>query len=102
VAAEAQTDRSEQELAERQTDADQRRDRWAAASAAWREDWRAWPPDGDALGIDWTALHAVLLEGPAEADELARTTEVALATLGPHREGSRSRASRRSIRLRSR
>jgi uncharacterized protein (TIGR02680 family) len=89
-AAEERADRSEQELAARQAEADGGRERWEAASGAWRDEVRAWPADAAELGIDWGSLHAVLLEGPADAEELELVVRAATALLAPHREAARA------------
>lgn len=87
-AAEERADRSEQELAARQAEADGGRERWEAASGVWRDEVRGWPAD-TVVGIDWGSLHAVLLEGPADAEELELASRSATALLAPHRQAAR-------------
>jgi uncharacterized protein (TIGR02680 family) len=86
--AEERADRSEQELAARQAEADGGRERWEEASGAWRDEVRGWPAEA-VVGIDWGSLHAVLLEGPADAEELELAARSATALLAPHRQAAR-------------
>ena len=89
VAAEERADHSEQDLADRQAEADRGRGAWEVASQARRADVRAWPPDAAELSVDWTPLHAILLDGPAGTEELDLAVRTATTLLAPQRDAAR-------------
>jgi len=89
VAAEAQADRSEQDLLTRQSESDRARNTWVDVSAAWRDEVRAWTSNFGESGVDWSDLHARLRDGPASAEELALSLSAANSGLGPERARAR-------------
>ncbi|MHB8506744.1 MAG: hypothetical protein ACYDEN_13675, partial [Acidimicrobiales bacterium] len=65
--ADERASRSEQELADRQGEADEADRAWLTISGEWRDDVRAWSGDAfDGEGPDWSLLHRML--GPGGLD----------------------------------